>query len=105
MKLNLPVVLLKGLVILPNNDLRLEFENDESRNIIDLSTMFHDNQLLIVTQVDLEESPNTEDLPKIGIVAEITHKLELPSNRLRVILKGKKRANVLEYLNLNNNIL
>ena len=43
-KLNLPVIILKGIILLPNNDIRLEFSNEDSKNIIDVSEMFHENK-------------------------------------------------------------
>ena len=101
-KTNLPVILLRGLILLPNNEIRLEFDNDLSRNIIDVSEMFHDNMLLVVNQIDpLEESPNAEDLPSVGIVSKITNKIELPNGKTRVIIKGINRAKINEFLNLN----
>ena len=103
-KTNLPVILLKGIVLLPNNDIRLEFSNDDSRNIIDASELFHDNEILVVSNIKLSEKhPNTKDLPRIGVVARITHKMELPNGKTRVIITGQNRANIHEYLNLNNN--
>ena len=35
----LPVILLRGLVLLPHNEIRLEFDNDESKNIIDVAEL------------------------------------------------------------------
>lgn len=103
-KFNLPVILLKGIVLLPNNDLRLEFENNQSKNILDASEFFHDNKLLVVSQIDeLEETNLIEDLPKIGVIARISHKMEMPNGNVRVTLSGISRANVHEYLNLNKN--
>lgn len=101
-KTNLPVIILKGLVLLPNNEVRIEFADDVTRNIIDVSELFHDNNILVVSQVDpLEEDPDIKDLPKVGVVARINHKLELPNGRLRVIISGIKRALVHEYMDLN----
>lgn len=101
-KKNLPVILLRGIVLLPNNDIRLEFDNDFSKNIIDVSEMFHDNELLVVSHKDyLEEVPSINDLPNIGIVSKITHKMELPNGKIRVIIEGNYRAQIFEYLNLN----
>ena len=104
-KTNLPVIILKGLVLLPNNDLRLEFDGDVSRNIIDVAEMFHDNKLLVISQIDpLEEEPNLNELPKLGVMARIKHKMELPNGNQRVILTGIARAQVYEFLNLNRPI-
>lgn len=101
-KFNLPVILLKGIILLPNNDLRLEFENNESKNILDASEFFHDNKVLVVGQIDvLEETNLLADLPKIGVVARINHKMELPNGNVRVTLNGLSRAYVHEYLNIN----
>lgn len=103
MKNNLPVILLKGLILLPNNEIRLEFENEESKSIIEVSELFHDKKLLVVSNNDpLEEVPRQEDLPRIGVVAKISHKLELPNGNTRVVLTGLYRTQVCEYLNLNH---
>lgn len=104
LKNNLPVILLRGLVLLPYNDLKLEFENDESHNVLDVASLFHDSTLLVVTQKDpYEVNPDVSTLPKIGVVAKITHKMVLPNGKIRVIISGIKRTRVHEYLNLNNN--
>jgi hypothetical protein len=103
LKKNLPVILLRGLILLPNNDIRLEFDNDISRNIIDVAEMFHDNELLVVSTKDYSEDlPRIEDLPHIGVISKVTHKMELPNGKTRVIIEGDRRANVCEYLNLNH---
>ena len=101
-KTNLPVIVLRGLVLLPDNELRIEFDDDVSRNIIDVAELFHDNNILVVSQIDpLEEDPDIKDLPKIGVISKINHKLELPNGRLRVVIKGIKRAVIHEYMDLN----
>jgi len=102
-KTNLPVIILKGIVLLPNNDIRLEFANDESKNIIDVSELFHENKLLVVSAKEDFDKTSNSKLPKIGVIAHISHKIELPNGKTRVIITGKKRAQVQEYLNLNNN--
>lgn len=102
LKTDLPVILLRGIVLLPNNEMRLEFDNEMNRNVIDISELFHDKNLLVVSNPDpLEEKPNLRDLPKIGVVCHISHRMELPNGKMRVIIKGIRRATVYEYLNLN----
>lgn len=101
-KTDLPVIILKGIVLLPNNDIKLEFENDLSKNIIDVSELFHNNKVLIVSKENpLEESIDLKELPKMGIISKISHKIELPNGKTRLIITGIKRAKVYEYLNLN----
>ena len=50
-KTNLPVILLKGIILLPNNDIRLEFTNDESKNIIDVSAYPDMQEVMIVSDI------------------------------------------------------
>lgn len=108
MKKDLPVILLKGIILLPNNELKFEIDGESSRNIIDIAEMFHDNKILVVSQINpLEESPKMSELPRIGVIAKITHKMELPNGKIRMILKATTRARVYEYLNskIDNGIL
>ena len=67
MKSNLPVIILRGIVLLPNNDLRLEFENDSSKNIIDVAELFHDNNLLVVSEIN--DSIKEDNLPDVGVIS------------------------------------
>lgn len=100
MKYNLPVIILKGIILLPHNEIRLEFDNDESKNILDISEMFHDKRILVVCSNNgLEETIRQDQLPRIGISAKITNKMELPNGKIRVILTGLKRVSIYEYLN------
>ena len=101
-KTNLPVILLRGIVLLPNTEIRIEFENDNSKNIIDVSEMFHDNEVLVVSSIDkYEEGNDINNFSKIGVIAKISHKIELPNGNVRVLLTGLSRATIHEYLNWN----
>ncbi len=103
-KTELPVIILRGIILLPNNDIRLEFDNDISKNIIDVAELFHDSKVLIISKEDpLEESVDLKELPKIGVVARISHKMELPNGKTRLVISGLKRANVVELLNNDKN--
>ena len=102
-KTDLPVIILKGIILLPNNEIRLEFSNEDSKNIIDVSEMFHENEILVVSTLEsFKEKPSIDKLPKIGVISKISHRMELPNGKTRVIITGRKRAQVYEYLNLNN---
>lgn len=102
LKINLPVILLKDLVLLPHNEIRLEFDGSVSKTVLEVAEFFHDNNILIVSQENsLEEIPKINELPRIGVIAKIIHKLKLPNGNVRVVIKGEKRGKVHEYLNLN----
>ena len=66
MQNNLPVILLRGIVLLPFSELKMELDIDASKELIDDILDFHDGNLLVVTPPDpYELNPELEDLPKI----------------------------------------
>ncbi len=103
MKFNLPVIVLKGTVLLPESEIKLEFSDDASKNIIDESTLFHDDNILVVTQKGIDENILINELSNIGTIAHINTKLELPNGSVRISLKGLKRARVIEYITVTKN--
>lgn len=106
-KTNLPVILLRGAVLLPYCEFRLEINNDIDKKIIELSESNHDSHILIVSPLNpIEENIEVNALPKIGTVAKITMKMEI-GNVTRVLLEGINRVNIDEYSNYpnENNIL
>ena len=100
MKNKLPVMLLKGLVMLPTQEVRVELNNELSKMIINIAGVHHDNQLLIVCPKDkLEENPDVSDLPTVGVVGKIKSKSELPGGILRIVIVGLERVAIEEYSN------
>ena len=97
---NLPVMLLKRIVLLPLQDVRLDLNNDVSSRVIDLAMYKHNGEILIVCPIDpYEESPDVSDLPSVGVVGKIKSKMELPNGNLRIVVSGTKRVKILEYVN------
>lgn len=97
---NLPVMLLKRIVLLPMQDVRLDLNNDVSSRVIDLAMYKHNAEILIVCPVDpYEESPDVSDLPSVGVVGKIKSKIQLPNGNLRIVVSGTKRVKILEYVN------
>ena len=100
MKNNLPVMLLKRIVLLPYQDVRLDLNNDISSTVIDLALNRYNGEILIVCPVDpYEEAPDISDLPGVGVVGKIKSKIELPNGNLRIVVSGIKRVKILEYVN------
>lgn len=106
MKIDLPVIILKGIPLLPNNKLKLDLDTHTSKNIIDTSEMFHNYNVLIVSSMDpLEENIKLEELSKIGVMAKIESYLDLPNEKTRIHLIGLNRVQIHQYLNMNNDSL
>lgn len=106
MKENLPILLLKKLILLPNQEIRLEINNDVSKTAIDDAIKNYNSNMLVISPLNLlEEKPNINDLPKVGVIGKIKTKIKLPNNNYRIIIKGLNRVQVLEYFQNNTGIL
>lgn len=99
----LPVMLLKNLVLLPNQEVKLELNNPLSLKTIELSEKKYDNEFVLISPKDyLEEIPDVEDLPEIAVIAKITKKIILPNEHTRITIIGLKRAKINKYFNPDN---
>lgn len=98
MKHDLAVIVLKGYILLPNNELKIDIKI--TSDALESSELFNDNKILVVTDLDnLEETIDVNKLPNIGTVAHIDQKIELPNGLTRITLYGQSRARIKEYLN------
>ena len=98
MDYSLLVLLLKDLVILPFQEIKLELKDEISKKIIKISEKKFNNRVLILSpKNDHTKEISTEDLPNVGVVAYIKSKIELSNGNLRLTLKGEKRSRVLGY--------
>lgn len=96
---NLPILYLREVVLLPFNEIRLEFHNEREKDILNYAEKTHDGHLLLVNLKDpLEESPSISELPQIGILGKIRSKLELPNGIMRIVLTGIDRVEILNYV-------
>ncbi len=96
----LPVMLLKNLVLLPNQEVKLELTNPLSLKTIELSEKSFENEIVLISPKDyLEELPDVEDLPEIAVIAKITKKIVLPNEHTRITIIGLKRAKISKYFN------
>ena len=101
-KTNLPVIILRGGVLLPYCEFRLELTENSDKHILELCEKNHDSHILIVSPSNpLEENIDVSELPKIGTVAKVTMKMQI-GRTTRIVLEGLNRANVLEYKNYKN---
>ena len=101
---NLPVLLLKKLSILPTAEVRLELNNELSKNIIDIALNKYGKKVIVILPNETnEESLAIGDLPNIGVLSQIKSCVVLPSGNYRVLLKGLNRVKIKEYSNYRYN--
>lgn len=98
---NLPILYLRDVVLLPFNDIRLEFSNDIDKKILNIAESNYDGYVLLINLNDpLEEEPDYNTLPDIGILGKIKSNIDLPNGITRVVMTGIDRV---EIVSINNN--
>lgn len=97
-KTNLPVLLIRNMVLFPNSEVRIEIDSELDKKVISLAEDYYDNQILIVNPKDvLEQNPDVTELPKVGIVGNVKMKIDMPNSKTRVIISGISRVKVHTY--------
>lgn len=103
---NLPILYLRDVVLLPFNDTRLEFSNDIDKKILNIAESNYDGYVLLINLNDpLEEEPDYNTLPDIGILGKIKSKIDLPNGITRVVMTGIDRVEIVSINNNNNDFL
>ncbi len=98
---NLPVLILNKHVLLPYQELKLDFHEDKTKDIINYACDEYNKKVLVIFS-SLDNTDN--DFPKVGVIGKISKKLVLSNGNLRVIINGLNRVQVKSYEN-NNSIL
>lgn len=97
-KTNLPVLIIKNLILFPSSEIRLEFEREEEKQLLSLAENYYQNQIIVVNpDHDITNNINTDELPDVGVVGLIKMKMEMPNGKLRIIIKGEHRARIYAY--------
>src|SRR3989339_505485 len=94
----LPILPLRNMVLFPGVVIPITVGRDKSLRVI-REAFKNDKTIGTVAQIDpTVDEPKSEDLYRQGTVATILKILEMPDNSTTVIIQGKKRINVKEYL-------
>ena len=91
---NLPVLVLRDIVVFPYMIVPLYVGRSKSKKAID-HALNSDRMILLLTQKDASiEDPETDDLYRVGTVAMVVRMLKLPDGRMRVLVQGISRVKV-----------
>jgi ATP-dependent Lon protease len=96
MELNLPLLPLRDIVVFPGMIVPLFVGRDKSVVALE-KAMTADKEIFLVAQLDpAEDDPDLDDLYTIGVTATIMQLLKLPDGTVRVLVEGKRRAELIE---------
>jgi ATP-dependent Lon protease len=92
MDLNLPLLPLRDIVVFPGMVVPLFVGRDKSVVALE-KAMAANKEIFLVAQLDpAEDDPGKDDLYNIGVTAAIMQLLKLPDGTVRVLVEGKRRA-------------
>jgi len=94
----LPLLAVRDVVVFPNMVLPL-FVGRESSVLAIEAALAQDRLLFLATQKDQAiEAPEPDDIYSVGTVSLILRMLKLPDGRLKILVQGKARAAVQDFL-------
>ena len=96
-KQKLAVLVLNDVVVFPNNEVRIEYDDSFEKASIDYTDSTSDKYLVIVNPLDLNYVEDVTSLPSYGILGQLKLKLTVPNGKTRVVIQGIRRVEVSNY--------
>lgn len=97
-KHTLPLLPLRGLTVFPYMILTFDVGRDKSIKALD-EAMINDQLIFLTAQKDAkDDSPEIEDIYRVGTISRVKQLLRLPGDTIRVLVEGISRAEVKNYL-------
>jgi ATP-dependent Lon protease len=94
-----PVLPLRDIVVFPHMIVPLFVGREKSVRALE-EVMNDEKQILLLTQkTAAEDDPSTDGLHTIGTMATVLQLLKLPDQTVRVLVEGKSRARVTDFVN------
>lgn len=98
MIIKMPAVALRGMVILPGMIAHFDISREKSIKAVECA-MMETQRIFLVAQRDVEqENPDTEDLYRVGVIAEVKQVIKLQNNIIRVLVEGEERAELSSFV-------
>ncbi len=96
--LRLPLLPLRDIIVFPHMVVPLFVGRPKSIRALE-EAMNEDKFILLAAQRDAKTNdPALEDIYQVGTLAVVVQLLRLPDNTVKVLVEGKKRARVLQYV-------
>lgn len=91
------VLIINDMVIFPNNEVRIEYDNTYDKQMINIVDSIEDNLMLIVNPLDENTSIDITSLPKYGVLGRLKLKMAVPNGKTRLVMEGIKRVEICNY--------
>ena len=93
-----PVLPLRDMVVFPHMVVPLFVGRDKSVRALE-TVMNDDKQILLASQIDhTQEDPETGDIYRVGVLANVLQLLKLPDGTVKVLVEGQHRVRITEFV-------
>ena len=100
-----PLLPLRDIIIFPYMVVPLFVGREKSINALE-EAMNAEKDILLVAQTNAKTNdPKPDDIFKVGTLGTIIQLLRLPDGTVKVLVEGKKRARILQYLSFENSFV
>lgn len=93
---DLLVLIINDMVILPGNEVRVEYSNIYDENINNIVNNASTGEVLIVNPIE-ENKDDITNLPKYGVLGKIKFKMNIPNGKTRIVVEGLYRVEIYNY--------
>ncbi|MBQ6324071.1 MAG: endopeptidase La [Bacilli bacterium] len=85
------VLVVNDMVIFPNNEVRIEYDNLYDKQMIDIVNEIDDGLMLIVNPIE-ENNIDITSFPKYGVLGRLKLKMSVPNGKTRIVIEGLDRV-------------
>ncbi len=93
----LPILIINNAILFPNMEYRGETIDYLEQEIINNIDNTDSKELIIIHSIDNISIDDVTEFPKIGLLATLTLKLNIPNSKMRYIVIGLKRVEINSY--------
>ena len=83
------VLIINDMVIFPNNEVRIEYDNTYDKAMIDIVEKIDDGLMLIVNPIN-----DLTSFPKYGTLGRLKLKMSVPNGKTRIVIEGIDRVEI-----------
>ncbi len=91
------VLIINDMVIFPNNEVRIEYDNSYDKQMIEIVDKIDDNLMLIVNPIE-NGNINVTSFPKYGVLGRLKLKMNVPNGKTRIVIEGIERVELSSFV-------
>ncbi len=95
------VLIVNDIVIFPNNEVRIEYDNTYDKQMIEIVDKIEDNLMIIINPIE-ENNISVTSFPKYGVLGRLKLKMNVPNGKTRIVIEGIERVELSSFTEFGN---